>query len=547
MKKKRMPTAGRGARRADADAARTDRLVSAVLEGGSGPAAGPPNGRADEEMLALRRLIALIRQVGASDAPLPDSGVDTIMSALEREARGAPRRDAWRECLGAASGFVACALTLGSGLLLLGGGGYPGSPEAVATPLLAASVASLAALASVLVHSRPRLRRPIQPLLLLALAVVACAPKTPDTSMVEVEIARSALTTFQEGDELWGVRDIVESGDAIWVLTSAAPFLRAYHRSGRLLADVGESGEGPGEFLNPWILTVPTPSGGVVAWDLSTRRRLLFDARGDFVTSTPTPIARESVRADIRSVTFGDPFRVVEDDTGVWTAGYPGGISLADDFWGGRIVHRSKGSVEAAVVVDFAVDLPGAASRVPTMGLGPVPLWDVCPDGVAAVLDPVDRSVHLYYPDGTSTRRIALPWTARPLTHEERLGYVRGMMRNETQGTDVSDGEIERAAAEMLAQAGDRLAADAPAGIELRCAPGRVWIQEFDGSSPPLGYGRTWVTIALDGEVPRFQRVFFPDGFTPYRFTDSVAIGVVTDSVDLQRLAVVRLSAALPP
>ena len=55
-------------------------------------------------------------------------------------------------------------------------------------------------------------------------------------------------------------------------------------------------------------------------------------------------------------------------------------------------------------------------------------------------------------------------------------------------------------------------------------------------------YGRTWRTVSSGGMTPYFQRVVFPDGFTPYRITESVAIGVLADSVDLQRVAVVRLA-----
>ena len=186
-----------------------------------------------------------------------------------------------------------------------------------------------------------------------------------------------------------------------------------------------------------------------------------------------SPLA--GIRADIRSVTFGDPFRVAEDDTGLWVASYnPGGLSRADDFWNGRILRIANGEAEPRVHVDFASDLDGAASRVPAMGLAPVPLWDGCPDGSVAVLDPVDRILHLYPPGGGSEgRRIPLPWNGRPLSHEERLGYVRAMMRAETSGTDVSDAEIERAAEDVLNRAGDQLPVDAPIGIDLRCTTNR--------------------------------------------------------------------------
>ncbi|WP_419166825.1 hypothetical protein [Candidatus Palauibacter sp.] len=533
--------------RAEPDRETIDRLVSAVLENDSGQAADPADGNADDETLETLRLIRSIRQVGASDSPLPESGVDAIMGALEGEARSVPRQDAWREWLGMASGFLASSVTLGSGLLLVGGAGDVGPPGAVATPVLAAAVASLAALASVLVHRRSTLRLPILPLLVLgALVMVSCAPTPRDAAAAEVAIDLSALTTFEEGEELWGVRDVIESGEAIWALTEAAPFLRAYGRSGRLLADFGRSGQGPGELFNPWVLSAAASPREVIVWDLATRRRSRFDAGGNFVTSTPAPTTRGSIRADIRSVTFGDPFRVAEDGTGAWVASYPGGLNRGDDFWSGRLLRITHADAEPTVALDFAVDLPGAATRVPVMGLAPVPLWDGCPDGVVAVLDPIDRSLHLHGTGGTKTRSIPLPWPARPLSHEERLGYVREMMRNETRGTNMPEAEIERAAADALARAGDHLPAEAPIGIDLRCSPGRVWIQAFDGSSHPLGYGRAWSTVSLGDPEPQFQRVIFPDGFTPYRFTDTTAIGVLTDAMDLQRVAVVRLTDLAP-
>ena len=208
------------------------------------------------------------------------------------------------------------------------------------------------------------------------------------------------MTTFEQGDELWGVRDIIESGEVIWTLTQAPPFLRAYDRKGRMLADFGTSGEGPGELRNAWTLSATTPAGSVIVWDHGSRSRSVFDAAGNFATSTPAPIAPGGViLGNIKSVTFGDPFRVAEDSTGLWVARYPGGITRAADFWNGRILRITNGEAEPRVLVNFAADLRGAESRVPAMGLAPVPLWDRCPGGRIAVLDPVDRSLHLYAPE----------------------------------------------------------------------------------------------------------------------------------------------------
>ena len=552
MKKMRKLTRRARAGRAEVDAETIDRLVSAVVDDDPGQLPDLADKSLDQDAaLDILHLVTTIRRIATSDSPLPESRVDTIMADLRREAEGVRSTGVWRDRLGMAAGFLACTVTLGTGLLLVGGTGLPGSPAtgAAATPAVAAAIAAAAALASLVLHRDSRVRAPVLPLLAIgalatgALATGSCAPGSPD-NFSTVEIAPSAMTTFEQGDELWGVRDIIESGEVIWALTGAPPFLRAYDRSGRVLADFGTSGEGPGELRNPWTLAASTPAGGVIVWDHGSRSRSVFDAHGNFATSAPAPIAFGGIRADIGSVTFGDPFRVAEDGTGLWVASYnPGGLSRADDFWNGRILRIANGEAEPRVHVDFAADLDGTASRVPAMGLAPVPLWDGCPDGSVAVLDPVDRILHLYPPGGGSEgRRIPLPWNGRPLSHEERIGYVRAMMRAETGGTDVSDAEIERAAEDVLNRAGDQLPVDAPIGIDLRCTPNRVWIQEFDGSSHPLGYGRTWRTVSSGGVTPYFQRVVFPEGFTPYRITESVAIGVLADSVDLQRVAVVRLA-----
>ncbi len=581
--------AGR-ARANAADAEATDRLVSAALDGAAdqpsvdraarplstgwrpsdrtrGNAEAPTPGDARE----TAKLIQAIREIGISDGTLPEPQVNAIMAGLRREAGGASRRQARRDALGMAGGFLASAATLASGLLLVGGipSTPPLGPGAVPPPVLALAVASLAALAGLFLYRESSRHRelphressrgssPALPVVALAaLATASCAPDSPDSregdAATEIEIPATALTVFEEGDELWGVRDIIESGDAIWALTEAEPFLRAHDPGGRILADFGTSGEGPGELSNPWTLSATDPAGSVIVWDHRNRRRSIFTSAGEFVSSVPAPaVPNGAIRGDIRNVTFGNPFRVGEDRGGLFVASYGDGLSRPADFWGGRILRIGDGQAEPRTVVDFAADLPGAANRVPLMGLAPVPLWDLCPDGRIVVLDPVARSLHLHAPDGAEERRIPLAWAARALSREERLGYVRAMISGETRGTDIADEEVNAAAEGMLAQAGDQLATEAPLGVDLRCAPGRVWIQEFDGASHALGYGRGWRTVSLDGanpgaenQAPRFQRILFPEGFVPWRLTDSMAIGVMTDDLNLQRLAVVRLESA---
>lgn len=395
-------------------------------------------------------------------------------------------------------------------------------------------------------HKMCPLAYPLLPALAV-LTLTSCDSGSPDSATAGIDPA--AVTVFEDGEQLWGVRDVVRSGNAIWVLTETEPFLRAYSVSGRLLAEFGNLGEGPGELRNPRAVSAAPSDDGVVVWDLATGSRPVFTTEGMMVSSAPIPDVRRRARMDIGSVTFGDPFRVAESVGGTLVVDYGTGPNLPDDMWSGTIVRVAADGSETTALVDFDADLEGAESRTTTlMGLAPVPLWDRCPDGRITVLDPVAAHVRLFgrdgSSDGSSQEPIPLPWTPRALLQEELLGYLRARMQVETRELDVSPAEIEQAAAEAVANAGDMLPSETPLAVDLLCSGDRVWVQEFDGLAHPMGYGRAWWSFAVDAgadRAGRVERVVFPERFAPYQITDSMAIGVVTDAMDLQRVAVVRL------
>ena len=391
-------------------------------------------------------------------------------------------------------------------------------------------------------NEKCRIAYPLLPAL-AALTLTSCETGSPNSAVAEIDPV--ALTVFNEGEQLWGVRDVVRSGNAIWVLTETEPFLRAYSVSGRLLAEFGSLGEGPGELRNPRAVSAAASDDGVVVWDLATGSRPVFTANGTLLSSAPVPNVRRRARMDIGSVTFGDPFRVAESDGGSLVVDYGTGPNLPDDMWSGTIVRVAADGSEPLALVDFDADLEGAASRTTTlMGLAPVPLWDRCPDGGIAVLDPVAAHLRLFGPDGSSEEPVPLPWAPRVLLPEELLGYIRARMQAETREQDVSAAEIEQAAAEAVANAGDMLPSETPLAVDLLCSGDRVWVQEYDGLAHPMGYGRAWWSVYVDAAAGRdggVERVIFPERFAPFQFTDSMAIGIVTDAMDLQRVAVVRL------
>ena len=83
-----------------------------------------------------------------------------------------------------------------------------------------------------------------------------------------------------------------------------------------------------------------------------------------------------------------------------------------------------------------------------------------------------------------------------------------------------------------------------PLAVDIKCSAGRVWMQEYDGAAHPLGYSQSWNAVTLsDGGTSAYSEVILPSAFQLFRVSDSHLLGVVTDGMDLQRVA----SIPLPP
>jgi len=364
--------------------------------------------------------------------------------------------------------------------------------------------------------------------------------------MAPLQIGVQALKLVSPADDaLWEVRDILEHRGTVWALTGSAPFVHGFTPGGARVAAFGTAGEGPGEFRYPHGLWPGDSEGTLTVWDAGRSAALTVSSSGKLLASRP--ISDPGViRSDIRTVTFGDPFRVFKRHDAVVLGRYDSGVSSADDLWRGKLVRTSgHGQTAEEVVTDFARDLPGAAHRpgMPSV-LTPVPLWDGCPDGQVAVLDPIERTLYMLVPGRSDPDAIPLPWRPEELQRVEKFRYLRHQIAAELRNQDVPASEIDRIAKSVLTDAERMFPDEAPIGVDLRCSRDRVWIQEFDGDSHPLGYGPRWRTVSRRGSGPRFGQVAFPAGFMPYRITDSRAVGVVTDNLALQRLATVDIFAA---
>lgn len=380
--------------------------------------------------------------------------------------------------------------------------------------------------------------------LAMVVPLLLCACSGPhDADSANIRIDPDQITWESPQDELWDIVDVLERDGIVWVLTSTGPFVHGYQRGAEVVS-FGRQGDGPNELRSARALVDLGGDGEITVWDAASRLYRTFSATGSLV-STREAGRLGTVRGDIDLVTFGDALRVAATMEGTVRAEYRGVAESGGGLWSGRLVRiDDEGSFEH--VVDFA-DLRGASRMALGAGtaLVPVPLWDVCPDDRIALLDPVGRHLYLVGSSWEERDSVSVPWDVRPITRMDRLGYLRGQMEAEFQGQQLDDSEIRPILERAEAGSRDQFATSTPLGVDIRCAEGRVWVQEFDGSAHPLGFGWRWRTITLAGHAPVYSRVALPPGFRPYRISESQLLGVVTDSLGLQRVASIAVPSSL--
>ncbi|MCY3942234.1 MAG: hypothetical protein OXG18_00485 [Gemmatimonadetes bacterium] len=364
-----------------------------------------------------------------------------------------------------------------------------------------------------------------------------------DADSANIRIDSDQITWESPQGDLWEIVDVLERDGVVWVLTSTDPFVHGYQQGAEVVS-FGSQGDGPNELRSARALVDLGGDGEITVWDAASRLYRTFSATGSLVLTRDAG-RLGTVRGDIDLVTFGDALRVAATMEGTVRAEYRGTVESGGGLWTGMLARiDDEGGFEH--VVDFA-DLRGA-SRV-DLGAGtvlvPVPLWDVCPDHRIVLLDPIDRHIYLVGSSWGERDSVSVPWDVRPITRMDRLGYLRSQMEAEFRGQQLDDSEIRPILERAEAGSRDQFATSTPLGVDIRCAEGRVWIQEFDGSAHPLGFGWRWRTITLAGHAPVYSQVALPPGFRPYRISESQLLGVVTDSIGLQRVASILIPSSL--
>lgn len=377
----------------------------------------------------------------------------------------------------------------------------------------------------------------------LTVLVAACADgRTTDHMSISLE---SDQVTWQSPDgAFWGISDVLERDGVIWVLSPVDPFVHGL-QSGAEVVAFGRQGDGPGEFRSATALLPIGDVGQITIWDAASRLYRTFSAEG-LPVSTREAGSVGTVRGNIDVVTFGDPLRVaVTAEGGTVRAEFASAVMWGSDLWTARLVRYEVGG-KVQRLADFG-DLRGAShENLRTRGfLVPVPLWDACPDGSVVVFDPMARFLYRVESGWEERDSLFVPWDARPLSRSDRLNYLSGQMKAELQGRRVESSEMEAMLARAEQGSRDQFPASAPLAVDIKCSEDRVWMQEYDGAAHPLGLGRRWRTISLAVHTSAYSEVTLPAAFRLFRVSESRLLGVVTDDLDLQRVASIPLPQSL--
>lgn len=377
-----------------------------------------------------------------------------------------------------------------------------------------------------------------------SLALLAAAPGCGRDEARTASAVRetAAAVAFQADETLHDVRDVVvDDAGQVWVLAGLEPFVRAYAPDGRLVRSFGRSGKGPGEIMNPWSLFLTsTPSAPIGVWDVGMRRLVHFSAEGVPAGSHGIDVLPNTVRSDMRDITYGS-VDVLRSGGGTYVLqDEPGGVIHPVQILFSRLVRLNGEGRTVAVLADFRQrfrsqvrELNGASTMVP------LPLWAACADGGLMFLDPFESTLVRMDSAGreTGTTRLTLP---RPrLQERDQRRYLSHVIALELHGQQVQAGYLESAVNRALRNQQGRFPETAPPAVDLLCGPGgEAWLQRFSTADHPLGYAREWVVVERRGNSRALR---FPPRFQPRFVTRDAAIGVLTDSLDVQQIARVPL------
>lgn len=314
------------------------------------------------------------------------------------------------------------------------------------------------------------------------------------------------------------VRDMTLLDDHLWVLDGAAPYLtRISIRTGSVLR-LGEKGDGPGEFRDPWAVQ-PTPdSTALLVWDFSTHRVSEFDPEGGLIRSTALdPEGRILARPDFSDVSYTDVFRVRSTQRGFLAASFGRRLDHTADFSSGWLRESTANLEPGTRILAFSELLePGLESMTEW---APMPFWDTCSDTLA-VWNPAGGEVLWIDPVSRNQSAVSPNLPVKGIDRSDIERYLKRMARLEL-GPLYRYSDIDFHV--MARRYRDRFSSLRPTVTDLRCGEGgRVWLRLFSTDSDPLGKASEWLIIGRGGPE---RLVKAPHGFSPILLSEEGCFG----------------------
>ena len=350
----------------------------------------------------------------------------------------------------------------------------------------------------------------------------------------EYAVSEHELEPVSPDVDFVGVVDVALADPVLWVLDGAEPFVTRVDLSdpGEVLR-FGTEGRGPAELVRP--VAIQPHAEGALVWDAAGGRVVVFGHDGSMLRTESLSQDRTGrIRPNLHEITYVDPWRirVLEDET--LYGHFPRGVDRAVDVAAGALVRTTETLERGPTVVDFSDRVPRDASGVGVFAA--MPLWDACED-IVMTWDPRARSVIWLDADGAVRASVPLDLGPTELDVRDLEGYVRHVARLEL-------GPAFREAGIDFAQVAERqleaLGTRATTFADLRCAPsGTAWLQLFDMTGDPLGRGKSWLRLGMNGAPELFT---FPEAFRPVAFADDGrALGVMDEPLS-QTLSLWRIS-----
>ena len=376
----------------------------------------------------------------------------------------------------------------------------------------------------------------------LAVACLACSDAADSPPR---DIVADSLVLFEMDSATVAIRDVALAPDgSVWAISITPPFIHRYSADGRLVQRFGREGRGPGELRTPWaVMPTGNPERPVEVYELSARAIIVYDSAMNEVERRQ--IAGSPIMlASFETSTFGQMRWLERRDGGYLLFDQPMGVIASRAIQLSVLVRLDSAGAVIDTLADVRGDAPPVEVNTRPLELVDLPMAAACRDDGILLYDPRQSAILRFDRNGTPTGRDSLALPVRPLADEDIRAWLNGtldMFAREASIGSPQGAEREEFITRYLREERDWFGETTPAATGLLCdTEGRAWLAEFSTVDDPTGRGRRW--RVLDGS-DHVTTIELPARFRPFLITRDVVLGVLTDDLDVQRVARV----VLPP